>query len=67
MADCAVCIHKDACSAWIAHGKTLYNDFEYSVEYCPYFSPVMIPPRKVFSGYCPICDHHITLHFGGLE
>lgn len=37
MTDCALCLHHDACQAWVKHGKTLYNDFEYSTENCPYF------------------------------
>jgi hypothetical protein len=34
---CSSCIHKDACAAWIRHGETLYDDFAYSVEDCPYY------------------------------
>ena len=30
-------MHKPACNAWIKHGKTLYDDFEYNVENCPYY------------------------------
>lgn len=37
MAKCGSCIHKDACAAWIRHGELLYDDFEYSVEDCPYY------------------------------
>lgn len=33
-------MHKPACSAWIRHGKTLYDDFEYNVENCPHYSKV---------------------------
>lgn len=39
MAKCGSCIHKDACEAWIRHGETLYDDFEYSVEECQYYAP----------------------------
>ena len=31
------CMHFEACNAWIRHGTTLYDDFNYSVENCPYF------------------------------
>lgn len=37
MANCKICIHEQACAAWIRHGETLYDDFEYSVEGCPYY------------------------------
>lgn len=35
---CNSCFHKDACDAWIRHGTTLYDDFCYSVENCPYYA-----------------------------
>ena len=38
MATCKTCIHKEACAAWIHHGEILYNDFEYSVDNCPYYA-----------------------------
>lgn len=38
MKTCKSCIHKPACAAWIRHGKTLYDDFEYNVENCPYYA-----------------------------
>lgn len=63
MTDCKSCIHDEACQAWIRHGKTFYDDFEYSVENCPYYSPVVIPQRRVLSGYCPLCEHHLVLQF----
>ena len=34
---CKDCIHEKACAAWIRHGETLYDDFEYSVEDCPHY------------------------------
>lgn len=37
MSKCTFCIHNEACQAWIEHGKTLYDDFEYSVDDCPHF------------------------------
>ena len=37
MKTCKSCMHKPACSAWIRHGKTLYDDFEYNVENCPHY------------------------------
>ena len=33
---CGSCIHKDACLAWIRHGKAVYEDFVFSVDRCPY-------------------------------
>lgn len=41
MKTCKSCMHKPACSAWIRHGKTLYDDFEYNVENCPYYARVI--------------------------
>ena len=38
MTKCKDCIHEQACSAWIRHGDTLYDDFEYSVEGCSYYA-----------------------------
>ena len=32
---CGLCVHSQACMAWIQHGSTLYSDFSYSVEDCP--------------------------------
>ena len=26
-----------ACQAWVKHGQTLYNDFEYDTDDCPHF------------------------------
>lgn len=34
---CNSCFHKDACYAWIRHGSTLYDNYDYSVENCPYY------------------------------
>jgi hypothetical protein len=38
MTKCKDCIHEQACAAWIRHGETLYDDFEYDVENCPYYA-----------------------------
>lgn len=38
MARCERCIHERACESWIRHGKILYDDFDYSVEDCPFHS-----------------------------
>ena len=38
-AKCHSCFHKEACLAWMRHGKALYDDFSYSVEGCPYYIP----------------------------
>ena len=35
---CKTCIHSKACEAWIRHGKTLYDDFQYDIEDCPYYT-----------------------------
>jgi len=38
MANCKTCMHEQACAAWIRHGEMLYDDFEYSVEDCQYYT-----------------------------
>ena len=38
---CNNCFHKEVCNSWINHGKTLYDDFDYSVEDCPYYNGKM--------------------------
>lgn len=50
---CGSCIHKDACAAWIRHGETLYDDFEYSVEGCLCYAP-----------RCVGCSEYATLDSG---
>lgn len=37
---CDNCFHNNACTAWIKHGTTIYEDFEYSVEGCPHYISV---------------------------
>lgn len=53
MSKCESCIHKDACAAWIRHGETLYDDFKYTVENCPYYAPM-----------CIACMHYGTTKHG---
>lgn len=36
---CKNCFHKEACDAWVRHGDTLYDDYHYSVEGCPFHTP----------------------------
>ena len=36
---CKNCFHKEACDAWVRHGATLYDDYHYSVEGCPFHTP----------------------------
>lgn len=38
---CKTCMHERACAAWIRHGETLYDDFEYDVENCQYYNEEM--------------------------
>ena len=37
---CDTCFHREACEAWIRHCTTLYDDFSFSVEGCPYYASV---------------------------
>lgn len=37
---CWGCFHRLACESWIAHGEILYDDFDYSVDGCPYYITV---------------------------
>ena len=53
MSKCESCMHKDACAAWIRHGETLYDDFAYTVENCPYYVPK-----------CIACRHYGTTKHG---
>lgn len=36
---CKDCLHIEACDAWVRHGATLYDDYHYSVEGCPFHVP----------------------------
>lgn len=38
---CKNCIHSEACAAWIRHGETLYDDFVYDIDNCPYYDKEM--------------------------
>lgn len=47
---CKDCYHYDACNAWINHGETLYSDYTYSTEDCPFYkdkSRIVKLPCKV--------------------
>jgi predicted amidophosphoribosyltransferase len=43
------CSHFEACNAWIRHGTTLYDDYDYSVTNCPYYTTT-IDAIKVIHG-----------------
>ena len=34
---CKNCYHRVACEAWVRNATTLYDDYDYSVENCPYY------------------------------
>ena len=36
---CKNCYHRAACDAWVRNATTLYDDYIYSVENCPYHKP----------------------------
>lgn len=64
MSICSLCIHIDACRAWVRHGKALYEDFEYSVDNCPQFTNnydivevVRCKDCKYYTPYCRVCNH----------
>ena len=61
MAKCGSCIHKDACAAWIRHGETLYDDFEYSVEKCEHYAPMCYVCQKLNHGWCEGCGIHVSI------
>ena len=47
---CKDCYHHDACKTWINHGETLYSDYTYSTEDCPFYkdkSRIVELPCKV--------------------
>ena len=33
---CKNCYHRAACDAWVRNATTQYDDYDYSVENCPY-------------------------------
>ena len=37
--NCKNCYHLPSCDAWVRNATRLYNDYEYSVEKCPYYIP----------------------------
>lgn len=37
---CDTCFHREACEAWVRHCTTLYDDFSFSVEGCPYYASI---------------------------
>ena len=47
MSNCKTCIHEESCAAWIRHGEILYDDFEYSVDNCPYYTGKAVRGRWV--------------------
>lgn len=53
-AKCHTCYHKDACEAWVRHGKTLYDDYSFSTEGCPYYNSAadVVPVVR-----CQNCKH----------
>jgi hypothetical protein len=56
--NCKKCLHEEACAAWIQYGKTLYDDFEYSVNGCPYYAAKVVHGRWIEYGesiYCSAC------------
>ena len=59
---CGSCSHSDACVAWIRHCSTLYGDFSYSVEDCPYYLPAADVVEVV---RCKSCKHRAVVIEGG--
>jgi len=41
MSKCEICSHQYACAAWIRHCETIYDDFVYSTDNCPYYINTM--------------------------
>ena len=63
MATCKECLHIDVCQSWIRHGNTLYSDFEYSTEDCPYFAEVKHGRWKsagMGDYYCTLCQQLVN-------
>ena len=54
---CQQCLHRDACLAWIGHGKALYDDFVFSVDGCPYFEDaVKVVEIDQFNKWIPVTE-----------
>lgn len=51
---CKNCYHMAACDAWIRNATTLYDDYDYSVENCPYYKPTADVVKVV---RCKDCGH----------
>ena len=43
---CKDCLHVEACDAWVRHGATLYEDYHYSVEGCPFHTTADVEEVK---------------------
>lgn len=60
---CKDCFHKETCDAWVRHGATLYDDYHYSVEGCPFHTPAadveeVKHGRWDNNGRCTRCGGH---------
>lgn len=56
--NCKDCLHRDACLAWIRHGKTLYDDFVFSVDGCSYFEDAVKPiENDMVNKWIPASGH----------
>lgn len=62
---CKRCYHRVACEAWVRNGTTLYDDFNYSVEDCPYFQPAADVVEVVHAKWLPYIEDVEIYNAGG--
>lgn len=55
---CKNCYHLASCDAWVRNVTTLYDDYSYSVENCPYYTPTADVVEVV---RCKDCCHYIEM------
>ena len=53
---CKNCYHRAACDAWVRNVTTLYDDYIYSVENCPYYKPTADVVEVVRCKDCKLYD-----------
>lgn len=60
MIECKTCSHQYACEAWIRHCSTIYDDFSYSVEGCPYYRATST--KAIYAGsFDPFTNGHLDI------
>lgn len=65
MSMCAICVHQEACQAWMRHGQILYDDFEYNTDDCQQFTNKYTYDKVVRCEVCKFAEkdeiHQVSL------